>query len=146
MEHTQLRPTSSVAPAAANAAKAVAEAGGSPRQQIDAARAASGQRLGYLPHHGSRQKARALQRMLAAQAKAVPVETHPYQLIHSDCGQVAFFLATVPEAKQPMASATCRYPNGKVPESCAEVLCGSCGDPVGMIDIVTANITPRVQA
>lgn len=48
---------------AIQAADAVADAGGSPRAQIDAARKASEKRLGYVSHQGARQKARALARM-----------------------------------------------------------------------------------
>jgi hypothetical protein len=51
------------------AAKEVHARGGSPRAQIDAARAASGQRLNYMPHQGSRESARRLARLRAAESK-----------------------------------------------------------------------------
>lgn len=48
---------------AAKAAAMVADAGGSPKAQIDAARALSEARLQYLPHEGKRERARRLARM-----------------------------------------------------------------------------------
>lgn len=58
----------------AQAAAAVADAGGSPRAQIDAARAVHKQQghkggINYLPHTGKRQKLRALARMQAQAEK-----------------------------------------------------------------------------
>lgn len=47
---------------AAQAAAQVADAGGSPRAQIDAARAMSWTRLQYLPHEGKRERERRLAR------------------------------------------------------------------------------------
>lgn len=67
---TRLRPSSNVPQNVADAAKSVAVAGGSPRAQIDAARQVSGKKLCYLPHIGSRQKLRSLERMAKAAAKA----------------------------------------------------------------------------
>lgn len=62
----------------AQAAAAVADAGGSPRAQIDAARAArkargvakKAARIGYTSHQGKRQRERALARMAKATSPA----------------------------------------------------------------------------
>jgi hypothetical protein len=143
MEHTRLKPASGVNHAV-HAAQAVADDGGSPRQQIDAARAVSGQRLGYLPHQGSRQKARTLARMQAAHEKAAPIATHPFQLLHSmGCGNPAFFLTTMPGAGDPISSADCLFPNGERPQRETAITCGSCGEVMPIIDVCRANITHR---
>lgn len=54
---------------AERAATLVADRGGSPRAQIDAARAVSGRALGYVSHCGKRQRERALKRLAAADVK-----------------------------------------------------------------------------
>lgn len=46
-----------------DAARRVFENGGSPREQLDAARKVSSQSLGYLPHQGKRERERRLRRM-----------------------------------------------------------------------------------
>ncbi len=62
--HTNLtRRTSNISEHAKRAAKRVADEGGSPRAQIDAARAASDRPLSYLPHSGAKERARNLKRM-----------------------------------------------------------------------------------
>lgn len=48
---------------ACKAVDAIADAGGSPRAQIEAAREATGKRLSYTSHQGARQRARALAKM-----------------------------------------------------------------------------------
>lgn len=63
LKHTRLVPRSTVTTVASAAASAVADAGGSPRAQIDAARAAGGQRLVYTPHQGARERERNLKRL-----------------------------------------------------------------------------------
>lgn len=74
--HARLVPASSLAQTPqAKAAAAVADAGGSPRAQIDAARAvhkAQGRKGGilYTSHQGKRQRERTLARMAKAAEKA----------------------------------------------------------------------------
>jgi hypothetical protein len=70
LEETRLVPKTGVAGAAAQAAAAVADAGGSPRAQLDAARAATLQKLVYAPHQGKRQRERELRRLEKLQGKA----------------------------------------------------------------------------
>ena len=65
-EPTKLKPGRGVSASAAEAARTVAAAGGSPRAQIDAARAvAPDKRLGYLPHCGAKERAKNLRRLAA---------------------------------------------------------------------------------
>lgn len=64
IKHTQLAATKNVRETAKAAADAAFQAGGSPRAQIDAARAAVGNdKLGYMPHQGMRERQRRLKRM-----------------------------------------------------------------------------------
>jgi hypothetical protein len=66
LQHTRLSARSrGVNPLADAIATRVADEGGSPRAQIDAARTATGQRLNYSPHQGLRER----ERRLARQAK-----------------------------------------------------------------------------
>ena len=66
-EQTRLKPGCGVSTGAAQAARMVAESGGSPRAQIDAARAEMpGKHLGYLPHCGAKERAKNLRRLAAA--------------------------------------------------------------------------------
>ena len=74
--HARLVPSTSLAQTPqAKAAAAVADAGGSPRQQIDAARAVHKQQgrkgsILYTSHQGKRQRERALARMEAQKEKS----------------------------------------------------------------------------
>jgi hypothetical protein len=77
LPETRLVPQGNVSDAVAAAAKEVADAGGCPRAQIDAARAVLRQtggnkearKLQYVSHQGKRQRARELERIAKAQAK-----------------------------------------------------------------------------
>jgi hypothetical protein len=70
-QHTRLnRRLGNVSYAAMEAAKEAADKGASPRGQIDAARAASGKKLVYLPHVGARERERNLRRIAKARARA----------------------------------------------------------------------------
>lgn len=53
----------SVGETAIDAARKVADAGGSPRPQIDAARQATGKKLSYIPHQGQKERLKRLARM-----------------------------------------------------------------------------------
>lgn len=67
---TRLRGSEHLPATAKLAAAMVAENGGSPRAQIDAARATVGKSLVYLPHVGRKQREKALARMAKAAEKA----------------------------------------------------------------------------
>lgn len=67
---TRLRGSEHLPAKAKLAAAIVAERGGTAREQIDAARAATGKALVYLPHVGRRQREKALARMAKAAEKA----------------------------------------------------------------------------
>lgn len=61
---TRLVPSTSLAQSsAARAAAAIADAGGSPRAQIDAARANDHRRITYIPHQGKKERMRRMARM-----------------------------------------------------------------------------------
>ncbi len=77
MNRTDLsaRAQGNVSDAASRASRQAYEAGASPRGQIDAARKASGSRLNYLPHQGSREMERRRAQMERAAAKAAAKET-----------------------------------------------------------------------
>lgn len=75
MEHVRLSSiaTKDVNSVAVKAADAVADAGGSPKAQIEAAREATGERrLGYISHQGAKQRRKALERMEKAAKKKAP--------------------------------------------------------------------------
>lgn len=59
---------------AAVAATLVADAGGSPRAQIDAARKESTRALNYLPHQGKRERERRIRALEKAAARAAAKE------------------------------------------------------------------------
>lgn len=65
----RLKPGRGVRQAAVDAAERVFAAGGSPRAQIDAARQATGQKLGYLPHQSTRERLRRQKRLARAAAQ-----------------------------------------------------------------------------
>ena len=69
LQHTRLVPSTKVQSVASRAANVAADAGLSPRQQIDAARKMSGAKLVYLPHQGMRERQRNLRRLELAAAK-----------------------------------------------------------------------------
>lgn len=54
---------------ASEAADFIADSGGSPKEQLEAARSASGQKLQYTSHFGSRQQERAFKKMQKAMEK-----------------------------------------------------------------------------
>lgn len=61
--HTRLVAGKGVDTLATEAAKRAADAGGSPRAQMDAARANHSGRLTYIPHQGMRERMRNLKRL-----------------------------------------------------------------------------------
>lgn len=74
MKHVRLSTitTKDVNSVAVKAADAIADAGGSPKAQIEAAREATGERrLGYISHQGAKQRERALKRMEKQEAKKI---------------------------------------------------------------------------
>lgn len=65
-----------------------------------------------------------------------------YYLLHSACGQTAFFFTKKPEYGDPVSAETIIKIDGTQPIPGEDIVCGSCGESLSGSDLNIDNILP----